>query len=218
LLTEAETLAALAEVGVDVASTTVCADEAAAAAAAAAAGGPVVVKASARDLPHKSDAGAVIVGVSGGDEAASAHGRVVAAALAAGSTPDGSIVQELAAPGVELIVGARRDPVLGPVLVVGPGGVLAELIGGVARRMLPLGHGEAREMLEELRIAPLLHGYRDAGKADLAAAADAIEALAGLALALGEQLDSLEINPLLVHGEGEGATAVDALLLRAPAG
>ena len=124
-------------------------------------------------------------------------------------------MQALAPEGVELIVGARRDPVLGPVLVVGPGGVLAELAGGVARRMLPLRAGEAREMLDELGIAPLLRGHRGAPPADLDAAAAAIEGVAAAAVALGDELDAVEVNPLLVHPDGDGATAVDALLLRA---
>jgi acyl-CoA synthetase (NDP forming) len=210
-LTEHEGLDLLAAGGVPVARTIECATAEAAATAAAELGGKVVVKASARDLLHKSDAGAVIVGVEGADAVAAAHDTVVAAALAAGATPDGSIVQALAAPGIELIVGARRDPVLGAVLVVGPGGTLAELIGGAARRMLPLRQGEAAEMLEELTIAPLLHGYRGEAGVDLAAAVSAIEALADVAVALGDDLADIEINPLVLHPGG--AVAVDALVL-----
>jgi len=211
--TEAEVLGVLRDAGVPAVATAECATAADAAAAAERLGGSVVVKASARDLLHKSDAGAVAVGVTGPEDAARAHDRVVAAARAAGATPEGSIVQPLAAEGVELIVGARHDPVLGPVLVVGPGGLLAELVGGPARRMLPLRPGEARAMLKELRIAPLLDGYRGASPADLDAAAKAIEGVAAAATALGDALDALEVNPLLVHPAGAGATAVDGLLL-----
>lgn len=211
--TEAEALAVLHAGGVPVVATEVCATARDASAAATRLGGALVVKASARDLPHKSDAGAVVVGVSGPEEAGRAHEQVVGAARAAGATLEGSIVQALAPPGVELIVGARLDPVLGPVLVVGPGGLLAELIGGAARRLLPLRAGQARAMLGELRIAPILHGHRGAKAADVEAAAAAIEGVAATALAVGERLDALEVNPLLVHPAGEGATAVDALLL-----
>jgi acyl-CoA synthetase (NDP forming) len=213
-LTEAQALALLAQAGVPAARTVVCPSREDAAAAADALGGPVVVKASAPDLLHKSDAGAVVVGVTGAEAVAGAHDEVVAAAARAGATPEGSIVQALAPEGVELIVGARRDPVLGPVLVVGPGGVLAELSGEVSRRMLPLRAGEARAMLDELAIAPLLAGYRGAPPADLDAAAAAIEGVAAAAVALGAALDAIEVNPLLVHPRGDGATAVDALLLR----
>jgi acyl-CoA synthetase (NDP forming) len=214
-LTERETLAILEGGGVPVARTIACASAQDAARAAVELGGRVVVKASARDLPHKSDAGAVVVGVEGAQAGAAAHDEVVAAAKRAGATPEGSIVQAFAPAGVELIVGARRDPVLGPVLVVAPGGTLAELIGGAARRMLPLHAGEARAMLDELRIAPLLRGYRGGAAADLDAAAAAIEALAQLAVACGDAVADVEINPLVVHPAGEGVTAVDGLLLRA---
>lgn len=211
--TEAEVLGLLAQAGVPVAATTACASAEAAGTAAQAAGGPVAVKASAGDLLHKSDAGAVIVGVEGAEAAARAHEQVVAAAVAAGAHPEGSIVQAMAPAGFELIVGARSDPVLGTVLVVGPGGLAAELSSGVARRLLPLRAGEARQMLDELAVAPLLGGFRGAPPADLEAAAAAIEGVARVADALGARLEALEVNPLLVHPRGTGATAVDGLLL-----
>jgi acyl-CoA synthetase (NDP forming) len=213
-LTEAESLALLAGAGVPVARTVECAD-ADAARAAAAELGRVVVKASAPDLLHKSDAGAVVVGIDDPEAAAQAHEEVVAAAERAGAHPRGSIVQAMAPAGIELIVGARRDAVLGPVLVVGAGGIEAELTERVARRMLPLRAGEAAAMLRELPIAPLFDGYRGAPPADLDAAAAAIEGLAALAVAFGDRLEALEVNPLLMHPDGRGATAVDALLLTA---
>ena len=212
VLTEAASLALLAEAGVPVAATVECAD-AEAARSATAALGRVVVKASAPDLPHKSDAGAVVVGVEDPDDGARAHEEVVAAAERAGAHPQGSIVQAMAPAGIELIVGARRDAVLGPVLVVGAGGIEAELSADAARRMLPLRPGEAAAMLRELPIAPLFDGYRGSPAMDVDAAAAAIEGLAALAIAIGGRLEALEVNPLLMHRRGEGATAVDALLL-----
>ena len=203
-LTEAEALAVLDDAGVPVAHTVFCVSAEDAAVAAEAADGEVVVKASARDLPHKSDVGAVVVGVTGAEAAARAHWRVVRAAAQAGATPDGSIVQARAPEGLELIVGARLDPVLGAVVVVGPGGLLAELAPQVARRLLPLRPGEARAMLEELTVAPLLHGFRGAPAADVEAAAAAVEALGAAALAIGDRLDVIEVNPLLVHPAGQG--------------
>lgn len=197
--TEAEALELLAACGVAVAQTVVCPDAAAAASAAQRLGGALAVKASARDLPHKAAAGAVVIGVRGPGEAREAHEQVVTAATAAGAHPDGSIVQELAPAGIELIVGARRDPQLGAVLVAGPGGAAAELAPAVARRLLPLHEGEAAAMLAELGIAAC------------DAAVAAIEGLARLADGAGERLEAVEINPLVVHGAE--ATAVDALLL-----
>jgi succinyl-CoA synthetase beta subunit len=137
----------------------------------------------------------------------------VAAAREAGATPEGSVVQLMSGSGVELIVGARRDPEFGPVLIVGMGGVTAELQSDVARRMLPLHEGEAEAMLRELRGFALLEGYRGTVGGDVTAAARAIEGVARFAVSLGERLEAVEVNPLIVTPDG--ATAVDALIVRA---
>lgn len=214
-LLESEALGALAAAGIHVPASVLCSTEAEAAAAAERIGYPVVVKAAARDLAHKSDVGAVALGVDDADAAARAHREVVEAARRAGATPEGSLIQATAPPGVELIAGARRDADFGPILVVGSGGLEAELGRGVARRLLPLRAGEAEAMLRELPTFPLLDGYRGRPRADVAAAAAAIEALAAFAVAAGERLEAVEANPLLIHPEGRGVTAVDALLLLA---
>ena len=172
---------------------------------------PVVVKASARDLPHKSDAGAVVLDVATPAAAAAAAQRVTSAAREAGAALEGVLVQEQAAPGVETIIGVRRDPELGLVALAGLGGVQAELLRDVSRRLLPLREGEARAMLEELRLAPLLRGYRGRPGVDLDAVARAVEAVARLAPRLGPELDAIEVNPLIARPDG--VTAVDALLL-----
>ncbi len=215
-LSESEALELFAAAGVPVIAATTCATPEEAAATAEAAGGPVAIKALARDLAHKSDAGAVVLNVSGGAAAATAHERVVAAASAVGATVEGSVVEPMAEPGFELIVGARTDPDFGPVLVVGPGGIAAELSKDVSRRLLPLREGEAVQMLRELRCFPLLDGYRGLPLADVAAAAAAIEAFGQLALAIGDRLEAVEANPLLVHQDGAGATAVDGLIRLLP--
>jgi acetate---CoA ligase (ADP-forming) len=212
---ESEAMELLSAAGVQVPITVLSVDPRAAAAAAESIGGPVAVKAAARDLLHRSDVGGVVLDVSGGAAAATAHTRVVTAAREAGASPEGSIVQQMSSAGVELIVGARRDPEFGPVLVVGMGGVTAELQADVARRLLPLREGEARAMLEELRTFALLDGYRGAAAGDIPAAARAIEGIARLAVALGDRLEAIEINPLIVTDDG--AVAVDALILTAAA-
>jgi acyl-CoA synthetase (NDP forming) len=213
---EHEAMALLAAAGVPVPATVLAVSAPDAAAAAESIGGPVAVKAAARDLLHRSDVGGVVLALSSGPEAAAAHAQVVRAARDAGATPEGSIVQLMAPPGVELIVGARRDPEFGPVLIVGMGGVTAELQSDVARRMLPLHEGEAEAMLRELRGFALLAGYRGAAAADVAAAASAIEGIARFAVSLGDTLEAVEVNPLIVTPEG--ATAVDALIVRAATG
>lgn len=215
--TELEALEAFAAAGVPIVRSIPCAGPGDAAEAARELGGKVVVKASAPGLLHKADVGAVAVGVEGPEACAEAYERVVTAAEAGGFRSGGGIVQPLAAAGVELVVGVRRDPDFGAILVVAPGGTEVELGTDVARRLLPLREGEAEQMLRELRSYPLLDGYRNLPPADTDAAAEAIECLAGFAVALGERLEAAEVNPLIVHPEGEGATAVDAVLVLAPA-
>jgi acyl-CoA synthetase (NDP forming) len=210
---ESESMAALGAAGVPVPITVLCPTSEMAADTAGHLTPPFAVKVAARDLLHRSDIGGVILGIEAPEQIAAAHRRVVSAALEAGATPEGSTVQEMAPAGIELICGVRRDPEFGPVLVVGLGGITAELERDVARRMLPLHEGEAEAMLRELRAFPLLEGYRGRPGGDVAAAARAIEALAGFALSLGESLEAVEVNPLIVHPDG--AVAVDALIVRA---
>ena len=196
---EHEVLAATAELGAATAATRLCASPAEARAAAEALGTPVVVKAAARDLPHKAAVGAVRLGVDGGEACAAAFAEVVAAARAAGATVEGAVVQAQVPPGAEVIVGARRDPVFGPVLVVGPGGAGVEELGAEAvRRLLPLAEGEAETLA--------------AGLGGAEALAAAIESVERLALALGDELEALELNPVVLGGDG-AATAVDGVLL-----
>jgi acyl-CoA synthetase (NDP forming) len=197
---EHEALATLAELGVPVAETRFCVSAAEARAAAEEIDATVAVKAAARDLPHKGAAGAVVLGVVGPDACAEAYERVVAAARGAGASPVGAVVQRQAKAGRELIIGARRDPVFGPVLVVGGGGTGVEEHGRVTRRLLPLARGEAAGLVE--------------WTGGTAAVAAAIHGVAALALALGDELEAVEINPLIV--DDGGATAVDALVLFAP--
>jgi acetyltransferase len=212
--TEEEALAALEAAGLRVAATRRARrpDDLADALAAVGGDGPArwAIKAAARDLPHKSAVGAVALDV-GRDEAPEAYRRVVAAARAAGANPNGAVVQAMAPAGVEMIVGARRDPSLGAVVMVGVGGTLAESLDDAIVRALPLGAGDAEAMLEGLRGRAVLDGAPGAPPADRAALARAIEGVAALAEALGPDVEAIEVNPVVVHAEG--ATCVDALLL-----
>jgi acetyltransferase len=198
---EHEVLEAVGRLGATVASTRACATRDDARGAARELGLSVVVKAAARDLPHKAAAGAVRLDVETADDCAAAFEEVVAAARAAGAVVEGAVVQARVAPGREVIVGARRDPVFGPVLVVGAGGTGVEQLGSDAtRRLLPLAEGEARALAADL-----------GGGGSLAAAIEAVELLA---LALGDDLEALELNPVILAEDGT-ATAVDGLLLLA---
>lgn len=171
--------------------------------AAAALGFPVALK--ALGIAHKSEQGAVRLNLR--DEMA-----VKGAATALLSLGDGLYVERMVEGGVaELIVGVTRDPLFGPVMTVGSGGVLVELLKDSATLLLPATAGDIEAALRSLKMFPLLDGYRGRPKADLAAAVAAIGRIADFALA--SDLEELDINPLIVCGEGKGAWAADALMV-----
>jgi succinyl-CoA synthetase beta subunit len=122
----------------------------------------------------------------------------------------GALVQPMRAGGIELLVGIVTDPAWGQVLAVGLGGIFVEILRDTAVAVLPVGRGEIRQSLQGLRGARLFDGPRGTAKADLDAVADAIAAVAALAGRLGDQLEALEINPLLVRGSH--VEALDTLL------
>jgi acyl-CoA synthetase (NDP forming) len=182
--------------------------------AAARIGYPVVLKAQSPALAHKSEAGGVVLALA--DDAALAQGwdRLHAAIAAArpGLRLDGVLVEAMARSGVELIVGVRRDPDWGPVLVVGLGGVWAQVLHDV--RVLPadLDPGAIVVELHKLKAAMLLTGFRGAPALDLGAVAEIAARLGRLAAAHPE-IAEIDINPLVVYPEHEGAMAVDALIV-----
>jgi acyl-CoA synthetase (NDP forming) len=177
---------------------------------------PVVMKVLSADITHKSDVGGVILGIRTADDVGSAYDRIMASVVAAaspGARLDGVLVAPMVRGGVECILGARRDPALGVVVMLGSGGVNVELLGDVTLRLAPVDHRQAREMIGELKTAPLFRGFRGAPVADVEALADAIVRLSQFALAAGDDLDSVELNPFVVLPEGQGALALDAVLL-----
>jgi acyl-CoA synthetase (NDP forming) len=133
---------------------------------------------------------------------------------AAGHSPTGFLVQEMAEEGVEMIVGVAHDEQFGPVVACGAGGVLVELIKDVAVRLTPLSHHDAVEMIESLRTRELLSGYRGSPARDEEALIDAILRIGALVEDL-PQIRELDLNPILVHEEG--ATIVDARVRVGPA-
>ncbi|HEU4449000.1 MAG TPA: acetate--CoA ligase family protein [Gaiellaceae bacterium] len=200
----------LAAAGIEFVEAREVAGEAEAPAAAAELGYPVVLKALGR--LHKSDAGGVAVGLRDERELEEALARM-AAALA----PPGYSVERLApaAGGVELIVGARRDPRFGPLLLVGAGGLFAETAADVAVALAPAGEEAAEALLASLRVAPLLHGARGRTAVDVRAAARAAAALSRVA-AEHPEIAEIEINPLLVGPDG--ALGLDARAVLAERG
>ncbi|GAA2206441.1 acetate--CoA ligase family protein [Nonomuraea monospora] len=198
--------ALLAAAGLPVVPSELAADEPAAVAAAERFGYPVVLKAAAEGLGHKSDVGGVRLGLSEAEQVRRAYREVVAAV----PSLDGVLVQPQRGGGIELLVGVVRDPAWGLTLAVGLGGVWVEVLRDTALRVLPVDAGEVRTALAELRGAALLNGLRGSEPADLDAVADVVARVAAFAESLGDGLESLEINPLLVSGSR--VEALDALI------
>jgi acyl-CoA synthetase (NDP forming)/RimJ/RimL family protein N-acetyltransferase len=186
----------------------------AAARAARALGGPVALKAIADGVVHRSDVGAVVVGL----RSQSAVGREAAAMRArlerAGHPTHGFVVQAMAPGGVELLLGVVSDPAIGPVVACAAGGTTAELESDAALRLTPLGPREARRMVRELRRFPVLDGFRGTPRCDVAAAEAMLLRLAALADAHPEVAE-LDCNPVVVSPRG--AVAVDARVRVRPA-
>jgi acyl-CoA synthetase (NDP forming) len=182
---------------------------------AAALGGRVVLKALSRHIAHKSDVGGVRVGLTA--DAVQAEGAAMLARVeaASGHAPEGLLVQEMVSGGVELILGLTRDPHLGTSILLGMGGVATELFGDTALRLLPITRADAQAMVEELRGAKLLQGWRGAPRADIPALVDAIRAFASMGQSLGPRLLEAEINPLFVLPEWQGVRAADGLAVLA---
>ena len=174
--------------------------------AAAELGGPVALKAIAPGLLHKTEAGAVRLGVAADDATAAA--REMAARLRqVGLEPTGFVLQHMARPGVEMIVGVVHDRQFGPVVACGAGGVLVELIKDVSVRLAPLTRRDAEEMVRELKSYPLLTGYRGAKSGDVESLLDTVLRVSTLVEDL-PQIAELDLNPILVHENG--VTVVDA--------
>lgn len=210
-LNEAESKAVLAAFGIATPKEVLVAAGADAAAAARDLRPPFAVKVVSRDIAHKTEAGAVKLGVAR-EALAGAVAEVAANAVKAvpGATIDGVLVSEMAQ-GVEALIGVVNDEAFGPVVALGLGGVLTEVLKDVTYRVAPFDIDTAREMIAELRAARLFDGYRGRPAADKEALARALVAVSQMAAALAPRLRELDINPLFV-GPG-GVVAADALVV-----
>ena len=163
---------------------------------------PVVAKILSKEIAHKSDVGGVALGI-----ASRAEFESRAKSLAKNGAP--LLVQRMEAGLAEAIVGYRDDPVVGPLVMVGAGGILAELYNDVVLRLAPVGEAEALEMIGQVKGFAVLRGYRGLPPGDLKALARAVAAMSRLAQVPGRPVREAEANPLLV--KGSGVVAVDAL-------
>jgi acyl-CoA synthetase (NDP forming) len=193
--------------GLPLARTEYAADAAEAARAAERIGAAVALKVIAPTLVHKTESGAVRLGLRGGDAVRLAAAEAAEAVRAAGHNPTGFVVEEMAPAGVELLVGVVADRAFGPVLACGAGGVRAEVLRDVAVRITPLTDLDAREMLRSLRTFALLEGFRGAPPCDIAAVEDTLLRVSALVEAHPEVVE-LDCNPLIALEQG--AVIVDA--------
>jgi acyl-CoA synthetase (NDP forming) len=179
-------------------------------------GYPVVAKVLSAAITHKTEAGGVMLGIADDDALREAwrriHGNV--AQHRPDAKIDGLLIEAMApAGGVETLVGVTRDPVLGPVLTFGLGGVHVELFRDVARRVLPLSRREAEAMVREIRAFPLLDGLRGRPKADVPALIDLLLKVSDFVAAHAAQIDEMDLNPVWVGPLGQGAQALDAVIV-----
>jgi len=212
-LNEAESKALLRAYGVPVVAEAFVPAGADVAAAASGLEAPYAVKVVSRDVPHKTEAGGVRLGVAR-EALAEAAAAVVANAARAvpGARIEGVLVSEMAA-GLETLIGVINDEAFGPTVALGLGGVLTEVLKDVTYRVAPFDIETAREMIAELRGARLLEGYRGKPAADREALAEALVAVSNMAAALAPRLKELDINPVFVRPAGQGVAAADALVV-----
>jgi acetate---CoA ligase (ADP-forming) len=216
VLTETDAKALLARYGVprpqEVLATS--ADEATQAAARI--GGPVALKVQSPDITHKSEAGGIALGIVGETAVRDAYERVLGSAKRAypEAVIHGILVQVMAPSGREIILGITRDAVFGPVLMVGIGGIHVEVLRDIVFAPVPIGTKQALALLDQLKGAALLGAVRGAPAADRTALSELIATLSRFAADHGELIEEIDLNPVIVHPQGEGVTVVDALIVK----
>ncbi|MCE2949623.1 MAG: acetate--CoA ligase family protein [Betaproteobacteria bacterium] len=217
-LSEPEAKQALAAMGIAVPAGEVARDAASAAAIAARLGGPFAVKVVSPDILHKSDARAVSIRLADADAVRAAIDTMAAEPAVKAARVDGWLVERMAAPGVEMVIGAVRDPQFGTMVMVGLGGVFVEVLGDVAFRLVPIARAEAESMIEALQGRALLDGARGRAPVSRAALVDLLLAVGGEGGLLhrhGDAIAELDLNPVIVSADA--AVVVDARVILAPA-
>ena len=214
-LTEREAKAFLAANGMAVTREALATTAEAAAEAAQSIGFPVVMKIESPDLPHKTEAGGVRLGIGSEDGARSAFEEIMrnARVFAPEARLHGVVVQEMVTGGVEALLGLVRHEPFGLGMVVGVGGVLVELVADAVFELLPVDRALALDMIARTRLGQLLAGYRGAVKADVEALAGTMVALSNLGSAYGDRLEAIDLNPVAVLPLGKGVRILDALVI-----
>ncbi len=219
-LDEHRSKAILRAAGLPVLDERTAATAADAAAAAEAIGFPVVLKVLSPDILHKTEVGGIRVGLGDGAAVAAAFEAMMAEVRSKRPEAriEGAIVAPMVSGGVETILGVTRDPVFGPVVLFGLGGILTEVLEDVSLRVAPFDREEALSMIHEIRGVKVLQGARGAPPADVDALADALVALSRFAAAHADDLETLDLNPVVALPEGRGCIALDALVVGRRAG
>jgi acyl-CoA synthetase (NDP forming) len=215
VLTEHHAKALLASYGMPDSQERLATSAVEAAEAANALGYPVALKIASVDLPHKTEAGGVILGLQGQHSVTAAYDQIIASAMRhkPGVRIDGVLVQKMAPRGIELVIGMVNDPTFGPIMMAGLGGTMVELMGDVVHRPAPIDTAEATEMLLSLKSAKLVTGFRGSEPIDIAPAAELFANLSRAALAYRAQVAEIELNPVILHADGSGLTIADALIM-----
>jgi acetate---CoA ligase (ADP-forming) len=214
MLNEADSLALLAGRGIPVVPHRLCRSRAEAIAAFETIGGPVVVKGCSADIAHKSELGLVKLGVKTREEAGEIWAQMEEIIRRHGARFDGVIIAAMAGGRREIMIGAHRDPVFGPVVAVGDGGKYVEIFRDTTLLLPPFSKDDAREALGKLRIAPLFAGVRGEPPMDVEALCDAVVRIGELMLDPAAKVMSLDLNPVLLDSAGKGCVVVDAVVFQ----
>ena len=214
MLNEADSLALLAARGIPVVPHRLCRSRAEAVAAFEAIGGPVVVKGCSADIAHKSELGLVKLGVKTREEAGEVWAQMEDIIRKHGARFDGVIIAAMAGGRREIMVGAHRDAVFGPVVAVGDGGKYVEIFRDTTLLLPPFSKDDAREALGRLRVAPLFAGVRGEQPMDVESLCDAVVKIGALMLDPAAKVMSLDLNPVLLDTAGKGCVVVDAVVFR----
>lgn len=215
ILSENESKDILTHFGIDVTRDRKAATADEACAAAREIGFPVVLKVDSPDIPHKSDAGCVVLNVRDEEGVRKAFKQVTenARAFAKAARVNGAIVSEMVTGGTEVLVGTSTDAHYGQTIVFGLGGVFIEALDDVALRILPIGLPDAEAMVNEIKGKKILLGIRGQKRRDITALAETIRRIGDLAWSLRDRIVEIDVNPLVVFEDGKGVKALDALIV-----
>jgi len=213
-LNEIDSKALLSKAGLPVPLDVVALSEMAAVTAASTIGYPVAMKLVSANILHKSDIGGVKLHINSDAEVRKAYNSIMSAAREKASEEaiDGILVTKMISDGLEFVIGINNDPTFGPVVMLGLGGILIEFLKRVSFRRAPLSEADVRVMLADIEADRLLDGIRGRRPADERALIDAVLSASDFAVACADRLSSVDINPIVVLPEGQGAAILDAVV------